>query len=131
MTFALAQSTPQDTSSGAGIVFAMLIGIALLSILALTPNGRRFLMPTIAILLGLVIIYTTIADAVSAVVSVLTILGLFIGATLVLGGFGALREGITLPEVEGVEPEIEPQPPRIAPTETASTQEGASPTEVD
>ncbi|MBO9531882.1 MAG: hypothetical protein J7513_02795 [Solirubrobacteraceae bacterium] len=126
----LAQTTVEDSSSGAAIVFAMLAGIAALSILALTPRGRRSLMPAIAILLGATITYTTIADAVQATISVLTVLGLVIGFTLVLGGFGALREGIVVPPVEGNEPEIEPQPPRITPGDDFSRESGADAPEV-
>lgn len=126
----LAQTAPDDTSSGAAIVFGMLVLIGALSILALTPRGRRTLMPAVAILLGLVIAYTSIADARSATFSVITVLGLFIGLTLVLGGFGALREGLTLPAVEGKEPEIEPRAPRITPDGDPSAHSGADSTEV-
>jgi hypothetical protein len=126
----LGQTAPADSSSGAGIVFAMLFGIALLSVVALTPRGRRSLMPAIAILLGLVVTYTTVADAFQATISVLTLLGLVIGVTLVLGGFGALREGIAVPPVEGKEPEIEPQPPRITPDGEHRSESGANAPEV-
>lgn len=126
----LAQTAPEDTSSGAAIVFGMLVFIAVLSILALTPRGRRTLMPAIAILLGVVITFTSIADARNAVFSVITVLGLLVGVTLVLGGFGALREGLVLPAVEGRDPEIEPQAPRITPDGDGSSQVGADPPEV-
>lgn len=131
-TLLLAQVTPDDTSSGAVIVFGMLVLIGVLSILALTSWGRRSLMPLVAIILGLVVLYTTVADAISVhTISILTVLGLLIGLTLVLGGFGALREGIALPPVEGVEPEIEPRSPRITPTDGASTESGAKAPEVN
>ncbi len=126
----VAQTAVEDTSSGAAIVFGMLVFIAALSILALTARGRRTLMPVIAILLGLVISYTSIADAVTAVFSVITVLGLLIGLTLVLGGFGALREGLVLPAVEGRDPEIEPRAPRITPDGDGSDQVGADSPEV-
>ncbi len=126
----LAQTAPEDTSSAGVIVFGMFIAIALVSIVALTPRGRRSLMPAVAIMLGLVISYTTIADAFTATFSVITVLGLLIGTTLVLGGFGALREGITLPAVEGKEPEIEPRAPRITPDGDGTDQVGAEPPEV-
>lgn len=126
----LAQTTPDDTSSGAAIVFGMLVLIGALSILALTPRGRRTLMPAVAILLGLVIAYTSIADARTATFSVITVLGLLVGLTLVLGGFGALREGLVLPAVEGREPEIEPRAPRITPDGEASDEVGADSSEV-
>ena len=122
----LAQVSPDDTSSAAAIVFGMLVLVGVLSVLALTSWGRRSLMPAVAIILGLVILYTTVADAISVhTVSILTILGLLIGATLVLGGFGALREGIALPPVEGHDPEIEPRSPRITPADGGSTAPGA------
>jgi threonine/homoserine/homoserine lactone efflux protein len=109
----LAQTVPQDTSSGAGIVFGMLALIGVVSVVAITPRGRRSLMPAVAVLLGVVIAYTSLADARNATFSVITVLGLFIGVVLVFGGFGALREGIALPPVEGKEPEIEPRAPAI------------------
>jgi predicted Na+-dependent transporter len=127
----LAQSAVQDSSSGAGIVFLMLVGIGITSALALTPRGRRSLMPAVAILIGLVIVYSTLADAfnnkdaIGTAFTVITVLGLFIGVLLVLGGFGALREGIALPPVEGREPEIEPSAPRITPNPDASDDVGA------
>jgi hypothetical protein len=128
--FALAQTAPEDTSSAAVIVFGMLVLIGAVSILALTPRGRRTLMPAVAIMLGLVIAYTSIADARTATFSVITVLGLFIGLTLVLGGFGALREGLALPEVEGKEPEIAPRAPRITPGEEPPSKAGADSSEV-
>lgn len=127
----LAQTQPEDTSSGALIVFGMLVVIGIVSVVAITPRGRRSLMPAVAILLGLVIVFTSLSDAFTATFSVITVLGLFIGITLVLGGFGALREGIALPPVEGIEPEIEPRAPRVTPPGVESHQAGADPTEVN
>ena len=126
----LAQSAVKDTSSAAVIAFGMLIGIALVSFLALTPIGRRSLMPVIAILLGLFISFTTLSDAAQATFSWITALGLLIGVTLVLGGFGALRDGLALPEVEGKEPEIEPRPPRITPDGPRPAESGADASDV-
>lgn len=127
----LAQSSTEDTSSAAAIVFGMLALVGIVSVVALTGRGRRSLMPAVAILLGTTIIYTSVADALSIhSITVLTILGLLIGVTLVLGGFGALREGIALPPVEGHEPEIEPQSPRITPPEADSAKPGAHAPEV-
>jgi hypothetical protein len=130
LPFVVAQTAVEDTSSGAAIVFGMLVFIAALSILALTARGRRTLMPVIAVLLGLVITYTSIADAFTAVFSVITVLGLLIGLTLVLGGLGALREGLVLPAVEGRDPEIEPRAPRITPDGDGTDQVGADSPEV-
>ncbi|MFT4036421.1 MAG: hypothetical protein QM679_12680 [Patulibacter sp.] len=115
MLSTLAQSTTPDTSSAAGLTFGMLVLIGVLSIVALTPRGRRLLMPLIAILLGSVVIFTSLSDAFAHTFSILTALGLFIGVTLLLGGLGALREGVALPPVEGKEPQITPQPPRVTP----------------
>ncbi len=115
-TFAvLAQTEPANSSSAAAAVFGVVVLIGLLSILALTSWGRRSLMPLVAVLLGLLVGVTTIFDAMEARVSALTVLGLFFSLLLVVGGLGALREGIALPQVEGTEPTIEPQPPRITP----------------
>lgn len=126
----LGQTAPSDTSSGAAIVFGMLALIGILSFVALTPAGRRSLMPAVAILLGLVISYTSLADAFRATFSVITVLGLLVGITLTLGGLGALREGIAIPPVEGKEPEIEPRAPRVTPPEGDSTKPGAGNAEV-
>lgn len=127
----VAQTATEDTSSGGWIVLGMLVLVGVVSILALTGVGRRSLMPVVAILLGGSIVYGTINDAsIAGTISVLTILGLLVGGTLVLGGFGALREGLVVPQVDGREPEAEPQPPRITPAETNSAQSGANSTEV-
>lgn len=106
--FVLGQTDPADTSSAAALVFGVLALIGVVSILGLTARGRRFFMPLVAILLGLAIIATSISDARIAQVSALTVLGLFFGILLMIGGAGALREGVALPEVEGVEPSIDP-----------------------
>ena len=111
----LAQSKPEDTSTAAAAVFGVIVLIGVLSIFALLPRGRRLLLPVIAMLLGLVICFTTIADARNATISPLTVLGLFFGGLLVIGGAGALREGVAMPQVEGVEPTIDPAPPRVTP----------------
>jgi FtsH-binding integral membrane protein len=111
----LAQSQPEDTSSAAAAVLGVFLLVGILSIFALTKRGQRTLLPIIAILIGLSIVATTIADARNATVSALTVLGLFFGGLLVFGGAGALREGVALPQVEPVEPTIDPQPPRATP----------------
>lgn len=111
----LAQTDPEDTSTAVAVVFGVFVLVAILSVFALTKRGQRTLLPIIAILIGLSIVVTTIADARNATISALTVLGLFFGGLLVFGGAGALREGIALPEVEPVEPTIDPQPPRITP----------------
>ncbi len=113
--FVLAQTKPEDTSSAAAAVFGVIVLVGLFSIFALVSRGRRTLLPIVAILLGLTICFTTIADARNASISALTILGLFFGGLLVVGGAGAAREGIAMPEVEGVEPSIDPAPPRVTP----------------
>lgn len=115
LTFTLAQAKPEDTSTAAAAVLGVFILVAVLSIFALTKRGQRTLLPVIAILIGLSIVATTIADARNATVSALTVLGLFFGGLLVVGGAGALREGIALPAVDPVEPTVDPQPPRITP----------------
>jgi hypothetical protein len=121
----IAQTTAKDSSSSATIVFGMLALVGILSVLALTTRGRRSLMPVIAVLLGIVITYTSVSDALNATFSIITVLGMLIGATLVLGGLGALREGVALPPVEGRDPEIEPRAPRITPSDTDPEQPGA------
>lgn len=131
MTFTLAQASTADTSSAPALVFGMLVVIAAVSIVALTPRGRRSLLPAIAVMIGALITYTSIADAFIARFSVITVLGLFIGVMLILGGFGALREGIALPPVEGKDPEIEPRSPRVMPPDADSTEPGAGPSQVN
>ena len=111
----LAQTQPEDSSSAAAAIFGVLLSIGLLSIFALTKTGRRTLLPLITVLIGGLIGVTTIADAQFSSPSVLTIMGLFFAVLLIAGGLGALREGLSLPEVEGVEPSIEPRTPRISP----------------
>ena len=105
---AVVAQVPEDTSSTAAAVFGVVALIAILSVVGLTRRGRRTIMPLVAILLGASIIATTIADATSAMPSPITLLGLFFGGILAIGGLGALREGVAVPEVEGVEPEIRP-----------------------
>lgn len=111
----VAQAQPEDSSSAAAIVFGVFVLVGVLSVFALTKRGQRTLLPVIAILIGLSILVTTIADARNATISALTVLGLFFGGLLVLGGAGALREGVALPQVEPVEPTVDPKPPRITP----------------
>lgn len=115
LAFVLAQNQPEDTSSAAAAVFGVLILVGVLSIFALTKRGQRTLLPVIAVLIGVSITVTTIDDARTHTISALTVLGLFFGGLLILGGLGALREGIALPKVEGVEPSVEPHAPRNAP----------------
>ena len=110
----LGQLAP-DSSSGAAVVFGVIVLIGVLSIIGLTGRGRRTIMPLIAILLGASIIATTISDASSAAISPITFLGLFFGGILAIGGLGALREGIVVPTVEGVEPDVHPQRPPSTP----------------
>ena len=111
----LAQAQPSDTSSAAAAVFGVVLLVGIFSIIALTSKGRRTLLPIVAVLLGLAIIVTTIADARNSTFSALTVLGFFFGGLLLIGGAGAVREGVALPKVEGVEPSIDPAPPRISP----------------
>lgn len=113
---AQAQTTqPDDTSTAVAAVFGVFVLVAVLSVFALTKRGQRTLLPIIAILIGLSIIATTIADARNATISALTVLGLFFGGLLLIGGLGALREGVALPTVEGVDPPVEPHSPRVTP----------------
>ncbi len=111
----VAQTQPADTSSAAAVVFGVVVLIGLLSIVALTSKGRRSLLPLVGVMIGLLIGVTTIVDAVNARISALTVLGLFFAFLLVVGSLGALREGLAMPQVEGVEPEIKPSAPRVTP----------------
>lgn len=105
MTF-LAQ-LPQDTASDAPLIFGMVALVGLLSLLAITPRGRRSLMPLVAVGIAFVIGYQSISDAFRAdQVSILTIMGLLLAFVLGMGGLGALREGIAIPAVDGVEPQV-------------------------
>lgn len=94
----LAQAEP-DSSSAPAVIFGVLLAIGLLSILALTKRGQRTLLPLLTVLIGGLIGATTIADATWSSLSVITLLGLGISLLLILGGLGALREGIILPDV--------------------------------
>lgn len=115
LTTILAQARPEDSSSAAAAVFGVIALVGVFSIFALISKGRRMLLPVVAVLLGASIVVTTIAEARIATFSPITVLGLFFGGLLVIGGIGAFREGVSVPEVEGVEPEIHPSPPRITP----------------
>lgn len=94
----IAQSTA-DTSSAAAVIFGVLALVGIISILGITSQGRRRLLPLIAVLLGALIAVTAASDAVSNSFSVLTFLSLFIALILISGGIGALREGTVLPDV--------------------------------
>jgi hypothetical protein len=108
----VAQSTtPVDSSSAAAAVFGVFFLVGILSLVAITKRGRRTVGPLVAILLGASIIATTISDASKATVSAITFLGLFFGGIVAIGGIGALREGMSVPEVDGVEPEIHSRSP--------------------
>ena len=111
----IGQLAPADTSTTAAVVFGVIVVIGVLSIIGLTRRGRRTIMPLVAILLGASIIATTISDATSATISPITFLGLFFGGILAIGGLGALREGVEVPKVEGVEPDIHPRGPHSPP----------------
>ena len=117
--------TAADTSSAAIAIFAVVIGVGLLSIVAVSSRGRRTLLPVTAILLGAAVLASTISVAwVNRSISPVFFIGLFIAALLMSGGLGALREGTALPHVEGVEPTIGPRPPLVDPR-TGGMQEPA------
>lgn len=114
----LAQRDPgETTSSAAAAVFGVFILIGVLSVIGVTSRGRRTIMPLVAVLLGASIVATTISEAKMNRISPITFLGLFFGGLVAIGGFGALREGIAVPTVEGHDPEVPPQAPRITPDE--------------
>lgn len=116
MSWALLAALPEEKTSSPGIVIVAVLGlVAVFSIFALASRGRRVLLPLTAILLGLAVGASSISEAYINRVSPITFLGLGMAALLFFGGLGALREGILLPEVEGVEPEISPAPPRVVP----------------
>lgn len=112
---------PEESTSSAAIVVLAVFGlIVIVSLVALFAKaGRRLLLPVIAILLGASTAATTVWEAFTNRPSPITFIGLVIGVLLLTGGFGALREGVLLPEVEGHDPEIAPQPPRITPDDRA------------
>lgn len=96
----VAQTNPDsDTATGAAVILGVLFLIGVLAAIGISGWGRRHLLPLVAVLIGGVIGATAIADALNNRVSVLTLLSLFIAFVLVMGGLGALREGITLPDV--------------------------------
>lgn len=94
----LAQAEP-DSSSAPAVIFGVVALIGGISLFGLTSWGRRHILPLVTVLIGGLIGATTIADASWSRLSVITLLGLFIAALLIIGGLGALREGITLPNV--------------------------------
>ena len=104
-----------ETSSAAIAIFGVFALVGIFSIVALTSRGRRVLLPLVVVLLGAAIGVTSISEAFTFRVSPITFIGLFFSVVLVMGGLGAAREGIALPEVEGVEPEVHPSAPRITP----------------
>jgi len=108
---------PEETTSSAAIAVLAVFGlIVIVSVVALFAKaGRRLLLPVIAVLLGASTVATTVWEAVTNRPSPITFIGLVIGILLLTGGLGALREGVILPDVEGTEPEVAPQPPRITP----------------
>jgi uncharacterized membrane protein len=97
---------PESTASAAAAVVGVFALIGILSLIGVAfKGGRRLMLPVVAILLGASILATTISEANSNRISPITFIGLFFGAVVAIGGIGALREGITVPEVEGVDPE--------------------------
>lgn len=88
-----------DTSSAAAVIFGIVFLIGGIGILGVTTWGRRHLLPLVSILLGAAIAAMTFADASWSNISVITLLGLFIAFVLIMGGIGAFREGVALPDV--------------------------------
>lgn len=106
-----------DTSSGAALVFGVLFLVAVLSLFAMTTWGRRTFGPLVAILIGASILASTLAASWQTPLTVLTFVGLFFGAVILIGGFGALREGVLMPEVEGVDPDPHGRPRDVTPSD--------------
>ncbi|MDO9355457.1 MAG: hypothetical protein Q7T55_17280 [Solirubrobacteraceae bacterium] len=97
---------PDTTASAAAAVVGVFALIGVLSLVGVASrNGRRLMLPVVTILLGASILATTIAEANSNRLSPITFIGLFFGAVVAIGGVGALREGMVVPEVEGVDPD--------------------------
>ncbi|MDQ8043954.1 MAG: hypothetical protein AAGC46_04945 [Solirubrobacteraceae bacterium] len=117
MTSVLAQSSGPDTSSPAAVIFGVLLLVGILSLFAMTTWGRRTFGPLVAILIGASILASTLATTWHNSLTVLTFVGLFFGAVVLIGGFGALREGVLMPEVEGVEPDIHGRPRDVTPSD--------------
>lgn len=105
-----APATPpvETSSSAAAVIFGVFALVGVISIIGVaSKNGRRTILPLVAILLGASIVATTVSEANINSISPITVLGLFFGGVIALGGFGALREGMVVPRVEGVEPSID------------------------
>jgi hypothetical protein len=111
----LAQIQPDDTSTAAATVFGVVALVGILSILALLSRSRRSLLPLVGIAIGVLIAVSTIHDATTYGVNALTAFGVFFSVMLLFGSVGALREGVTLPQVEGTDPDVPPAPPRVTP----------------
>ena len=105
-----------NSNSPAGIITIAFLAIGAGSLLVLTPWGRKRVLPLVALLLGLVVLIGSIWDLIrGGGISVVFLMGALVGTLLTIGGFGAIGGGVELPEVEGVEPTIEPHAPRHLP----------------
>lgn len=101
----------ETTSAAAAAIFGVFALVGIISIVGVaSKGGRRTVLPLVAILLGVSIVVTTISEANINSISPITALGLFFGALIAIGGFGAMREGLIVPEVEGVEPSVDGSP---------------------
>ncbi len=106
LMLAQAATSEDTTASAAAAVFGVFALVGILAIVGVaSKSGRRVILPLVAILLGASILATSVSEARANVISPLTFIGLFFGLVVAIGGFGALREGMTVPEVEGVEPD--------------------------
>lgn len=106
LVIAQAAAEEDNSASAAAAVFGVFALVGVLSIIGVASrNGRRLMLPLVAILLGASIIATSVSEARANSISVLTFIGLFFGILVAVGGYGALREGIVVPDVEGVEPD--------------------------
>lgn len=113
LVLAQAAADEETTSSAAAAVFGVFALVGILSIVGIASrSGRRVILPLVAILLGASIVATSVAEARSNGISPVTFIGLFFGLIVAIGGAGALREGMAVPEVEGVDPDPQGPTPR-------------------